>query len=56
MNSEKKVMTIQVEVVKIIGKMKGIKGKIELIMDRDTFLEWNNLRNCIIKRGRKNDK
>jgi len=33
---------IDIECVKIIGKIKGIKENIELIMDKDVFLEWKD--------------
>jgi hypothetical protein len=31
---------IEIECVKITGRIKGISTKIELIMDKKTFLEW----------------
>lgn len=31
---------IEVECVKIIGKIKGIEETVELIMDEQTFFEW----------------
>ena len=37
-----KTIEIEVEAVKIIGKIKGIKETVELIMDRDVFFEWRD--------------
>lgn len=33
---------IDIECVKIIGKIKGINEKVELLMDRQTFYEWKD--------------
>lgn len=34
------IMEIEVEAVKIIGKIKGCEEMVELLMDADTFYEW----------------
>ena len=37
---DKKTNLMKIEAVKLIGKIKGIKENIELIMDRETFFDW----------------
>lgn len=37
---KKKPLIIEVEAVKIIGKIKGTKKKIELLMDAETYYKW----------------
>ena len=37
---KKKINLMKIEAVKLIGKIKGIKEDIELIMDKKTFFDW----------------
>ena len=39
---DEKINIIEIEAVKLIGKIKGVEGKVELIMDKKTFDDWRN--------------
>ncbi len=39
---EKDILEIEIDAVKIIGKIKGTDEKIEMLMDKDIFNEWRN--------------
>lgn len=40
MKENKEIIEIEVEAVKIIGKIKGLDETIELLMDKDVFIQW----------------
>lgn len=42
MNKKAEEIEIEIDAVKIIGKVKGIKESVELLMDKKTFFEWRD--------------
>lgn len=39
---EKEILEIEVEAVKIIGKIKGVEDPVELVMDKETYFDWRD--------------